>query len=292
MKTARGFWLTALLMLLVPVGPAWGFQTRVIAIPSDAMHASFNATVVLPDSYAADGKRFPVIYLLHGSDGDYRDWTAMSHVARLADRYNLILVMPDGAHDSWYIDSPVDSQSRYQTYIGTEVVAFVDAHYRTIAAKQGRAIAGLSMGGFGALNIALSRPAIFGAAGSMSGAVDPRAFEDDPQVVQKFGDPSRYAAFWDSRAIIGRAQKFADEHIALTIECGVDDTLINTNRELHERLLALGVPHDYAERPGEHTWTYWANAVRYQVLFFAAGFRRDAAQGQGQKQGGSDQAPG
>jgi S-formylglutathione hydrolase FrmB len=278
MSAARVFWLV---VLLLSIRPAWAFQTSVVAIPSDAMHASFNATVVLPDRYATDtkGARFPVIYLLHGSDGSYRDWTALSQVARLADRYKVILVMPDGAHDSWYIDSPVDSRSRYQTYVGTEVVAYVDAHYRTIAAKQGRAIAGLSMGGFGASNIALSRPDVFGAAGSMSGAVDPRAFNDDPEVARVFGDPARYAAFWDSKAIIEKAKKFADEHIALTIECGVDDTLVKTNRELHERLLALGVPHDYAERPGAHTWTYWANAVRYQVLFFAVGFRREAGNG-------------
>ena len=242
------------------------------------MHKSFEATVVLPDQYA-HGKatdRFPVVYLLHGSGGDYTDWTAKSHIGKLADRYHVILVMPDGGHESWYIDSPVDPRSRYETYVGTEVVAYIDEHFRTIATKQARAITGLSMGGFGALHIALDRPDEFGAAGSISGAVDPRGCEDEPGIEQVFGDPVRHADFWNNEAIVENARSFGSEHIALTIDCGVNDSLVQSNRMLHERLVELGVPHDYAERPGGHTWKYWSNAVQYQVLFFAGAFRHAA----------------
>ncbi|HEX7914065.1 MAG TPA: alpha/beta hydrolase family protein [Paraburkholderia sp.] len=273
MNQARAFWLV--LMLLITT-PGWAFQSRVVTIPSAAMHKSLEATVVLPDQYAR-GKgadRFPVVYLLHGSGGDYTDWTANSQIGKLADRYHVILVMPDGGHESWYIDSPVDRRSLYETYVGTEVVAFVDTHFRTIAKKQARAITGLSMGGFGALHIALDRPDTFGAAGSISGAVDPRGCEDEPGITQIFGDPVRHAAFWNNEAIVANARSFGDAHIALTIDCGVNDSLVQSNRMLHERLVELGVPHDYAERPGGHTWKYWGNAVQYQVLFFAGTFKR------------------
>lgn len=157
MNKARAFWL---ILTLLFTTPAWAFQSRVVTIPSAAMHKSLEATVVLPDQYAR-GKaadRFPVVYLLHGSGGDYTDWTSNSQIGKLADRYHVILVMPDGGHESWYIDSPVDPHSRYETYVGTEVVGYVDAHFRTIATRQARAITGLSMGGFGALHIALDRP--------------------------------------------------------------------------------------------------------------------------------------
>lgn len=276
MNTARACWL---ILTLLFASPVWAFQTRVVTIPSAAMHQSFQATVVLPDQYARGkaGDRFPVIYLLHGSGGDYTDWTTNTHIGKLADRHHVILVMPDGGHESWYIDSPVDPRSRYETYVGTEVVAYIDMHFRTIAAKRGRAITGLSMGGFGALHIALSRPDAFGAAGSISGAVDPRGCEDEPGIDQVFGDPARHADFWNNEAIVEHASSFGNAHIALTIDCGVNDPLVQSNRMLHERLVQLGVPHDYAERPGGHTWTYWDNAVQYQVLFFASSFKRSGA---------------
>ncbi|RDJ97624.1 alpha/beta hydrolase [Paraburkholderia lacunae] len=274
MKLARAFWLIPTLLFTNPV---WAFQSRVVAIPSAAMHKSFEATVVLPDEYARgkEARRFPVVYLLHGSGGDYTDWAANSQIGKLADRYHVILVMPDGGHESWYIDSPVDPRSRYETYVGAEVVAYVDAHFRTIATRQARAITGLSMGGFGALHIALDRPHAFGAAGSISGAVDPRACDDEPGISDVFGDPTRHASYWNSRAIIENARSFENAHIALTIDCGVNDFFVKSNRTLHERLVELGVPHDYAERPGGHTWTYWANAIQYQVLFFATSFKRN-----------------
>ncbi|MGF6573110.1 S-formylglutathione hydrolase FrmB [Paraburkholderia sp. GAS333] len=277
MNPARAFWL---ILLMLVTSPVWAFHSEVVSIPSAAMHQSFDATVVVPDQYG-HGKptdRFPVVYLLHGSGGDYTDWTANSHIGKLADRYHVILVMPDGGHESWYIDSPVNPRSLYETYVGTEVVAYIDGHFRTIATKQARAITGLSMGGFGALHIALDRPDEFGAAGSISGAVDPRGCEDEPGIEQVFGDPARHADFWNNEAIIENARNFSGAHIALTIDCGVNDSLVQSNRTLHERLIELGVPHDYAERPGGHTWKYWSNAVQYQVLFFAGAFKRAASE--------------
>ncbi len=116
MNIARACWL---ILTLLAAAPAWAFQSRVVTIPSAAMHRSFEATVVLPDQYRHGNTagRFPVVYLLHGSGGDYTDWTANSRIGKLADRYHVILVMPDGGHESWYIDSPVDPRSRYETYV-------------------------------------------------------------------------------------------------------------------------------------------------------------------------------
>ncbi|MBN3791426.1 alpha/beta hydrolase family protein [Burkholderia sp. Ac-20353] len=265
-----------LFLLLAVASPAWAFQARIVTIPSDAMRETLAATVVLPDAYLHGNRaeHFPVVYALHGSGGDHTDWTSNTQIGELADRYHVILVMPDGGHESWYIDSPYDSGSRYKTFVGKEVVSFVDAHFRTIATKRARAITGLSMGGFGALRIALDEPDTFGAVGSISGAVDPRTCEDEPGIDHVFGDPGRHPSFWNRNAIVESARAFIHAHIDLTIDCGRDDSFVGSNRTLHERLIALGVPHDYAERPGGHTWDYWANAIRYQVRFFATSFQR------------------
>ncbi|WP_241299211.1 alpha/beta hydrolase [Burkholderia stabilis] len=273
MYLARAFWL---LLLLAISGPALAFHARIVAIPSVAMRETLKATVVLPDDYARGnkaGERYPVVYLLHGSGGDHTDWTTNTHIAALADRYRVILVMPDGGHESWYIDSPFDSGSRYETFVGDEVVSYVDLHFRTIAAQRARAITGLSMGGFGALRIALDRPDTFGAVGSISGAVDPRCCEDEPGIDHVFGDPGRHPSFWNRNVIVESARAFVRAHLDLTIDCGRDDAFVGSNRTLHERLVELGVPHDYAERPGGHTWDYWANAIRYQMRFFSASFQ-------------------
>jgi S-formylglutathione hydrolase FrmB len=285
MHTARALRLFKFLALflaplcaLLTCAPTWAFQTRVVSIPSAAMHRAFDATVVLPDDYARGNgtARYPVIYVLHGSGGNYADWTSNTHIGKLADRYHVMLVMPDGGHESWYIDSPFDPASRYETYVGTEVVSYIDTHFRTLASREKRAITGLSMGGFGALRIALDHPEAFGAAGSISGAVDPRNCEDEPGIDRVFGNPAHHADFWTRNAIVEGAGSFEHAHIALTIDCGVNDSFVQSNRTLHEKLIALGVPHDYAERPGGHTWSYWSNAIRYQVLFFATSFRNGA----------------
>jgi S-formylglutathione hydrolase FrmB len=89
-----------------------------------------------------------------------------------------------------------------------------------------------------------------------------------------FGDPVRHPSFWSRNAIVESARAFVHTHVDLTIDCGRDDAFIGSNRTLHERLLALGVPHDYAERAGGHTWDYWAQAIRYQMRFFATSFER------------------
>lgn len=278
MTHVRACWFVlALLFGAFFSAPALAFQTRIVSIPSAAMHRAFDATVVLPADYARGKKaeRFPVIYVLHGSGGNYADWTANTHIGKLADRYHVILVMPDGGHESWYIDSPFDPHSRYETYVGTEVVSYVDTHFRTVASRDARAITGLSMGGFGALRIALDRRDTFGAAGSISGAVDPRNCEDEPGISDVFGDPEQHASFWNNNAIIASARTFEHAHIALTIDCGVSDFFVQSNRTLHEKLVELGVPHDYAERPGGHDWNYWSNSIRYQVLFFSTAFQRN-----------------
>jgi S-formylglutathione hydrolase FrmB len=255
------------------LAPAWAFETIRLPIPSPSMQKAPLATVILPDSYHKGGQRFPTVYLLHGHSGSDADWAAKSSVGELADAYKLIVVMPDGGYDKWYIDSPVSPGDKYETYIGGEVVAFIDQRFRTVAEKNARAISGLSMGGFGALHIAVNHPATFGAAGSISGGVDPRPFPKNWNLAGAFGDPVRNAAYWNDQAIINNAQRFASAGIDLAIDCGVDDFFVPSNRALHQRMVELKVAHDYTERPGGHTWAYWSNAVNYQVLYFSTKFK-------------------
>ena len=148
-----------------------------IEIPSAAMNKTYKAAIAFPDAYAKSKKNFPVLYLLHGGYGHFNDWLLKTPdkmlVRNLADQYNIIIVMPEGESFSYYVDSPVDQNSKFETYIIKEVIPFIDSKYRTVKDKKGRVITGLSMGGYGSLYLSTRHPELFAAAGSMSGALDP-----------------------------------------------------------------------------------------------------------------------
>lgn len=125
---------------------SYGYDIQRVEIVSENIDKKLHATIVLPDSYNKEDKKYSAVYLLHGWSGNDKNWTENSQVAILADEYQLIIVMPDGDYDKWYINSPVLSRSNYEKYIGVDVPSFIDKHFKTISAKNGRAITGLSMG--------------------------------------------------------------------------------------------------------------------------------------------------
>lgn len=251
-----------------------------LQIPSVAMNKTYKAAVVLPNSYVKGKAVYPVLYLLHGAYGHFSDWLSntpnKNTVKNLADQYNIIIVMPEGETFSFYLNSPVNKGSQFETYITEEVIQKIDKTYRTVNDKKGRVIAGLSMGGHGALYLSAKHPDLFCAAGSMSGAVDMGTMlgrEPNDQVIKLmqsvFGDESSKPDLYVQNAVIGMVDKMKSNKLSLIIDCGVDDFLIEPNRELHRRLVYAKVPHDYTERPGAHTWEYWENALPYQVLLFS-----------------------
>lgn len=243
---------------------------------SHSMKKSFNCVVITPDSYEKKpNKRFPVVYLLHGYSGWAGNWILRApELKEHADRFQTIIVCPEGGFSSWYFDSPIDSSMRYETYVGKEVVDFIDSHYRTIANRSHRAITGLSMGGHGALFIAWRNASRFGAAGSMSGAVDLSQLKKSYDIVKLLGDTLRYADNWVKYSVLNMVEQKPSDSLALIIDCGTEDFLYAANQNLHRRLLAFNIPHDYTERPGKHDWNYWRNAVVYHLTYFSRYFQQ------------------
>ena len=145
-----------------------------VEVYSPSMDKKIKNVVILPAGYGRNAVgRYPVVYLLHGYNNRYDSWLRKTkpELPQTASAFGVIVVCPDG-ESSWYWDSPVNPRSRYETYVGTELVAYVDAHYRTLPDRRGRAITGYSMGGHGALWLAFRHPDVFGACGSMSGGLD------------------------------------------------------------------------------------------------------------------------
>lgn len=247
-----------------------------VSIYSNSMHKQIKAVVIKPGSYKKKANRFPVVYLLHGYDGWYSNWIIrvpglMAH----ADTYQTIIVCPDGAKSSWYFDSPLDTAYRYETHITQEVVGYIDKNYRTLADKNHRAITGLSMGGHGALFLALRHPDVFGAAGSMSGGVDLKESRNGFDISKRIGDTVAYAKNWKELTVVNLIEQHATTSLAIIFDCGTGDFFLGGNRLLHQKMLALKIPHEYTERSGTHNWDYWRNAIDYQLLFFRKFFVKE-----------------
>lgn len=275
-----------LLLLLVISSTTFAAKVDTLEIQSTAMDKTYKAAVVLPNSYTKSKANYPVVYLLHGAYGHFRDWLKSTPdkmlVHNLADQYNIIIVMPEGENFSFYIDSPVNKGSQFETHITKEVIQKIDKTYRTIANKSGRVITGLSMGGHGALYLSTRHPELFAAAGSMSGAVDMGSIRnrDTPEKINQlmepvFGPEGASQEVYDSHAVLGMIDKIKANKLPLIIDCGVDDFLIEHNRELHRRMVYAKIPHDYTERAGAHTWEYWENSLPYHILFFDKIFKKN-----------------
>jgi len=267
--------ITFLLVLLVLC--QFGFsktQVDTISVFSPKMKKEIKSVVILPENYSIK-KHYPVVFLLHGYSDNYATWIkTVPSIKTLATEHQFILVCPDGGYSSWYFDSPIDSTSQYESFITRDLLTYVDAHYSTIPERSQRAITGLSMGGHGALYIAIRDKNLFGSAGSMSGGVDLRSSPKLFDISKRIGSIETNLDEWDNRSVVNMVSSLKNNELNLILDCGVSDFYYQINAGLHRRLLSLKIDHDYIERPGEHNWAYWTNSIQYQMLFFDRCFEK------------------
>lgn len=288
---------------------------------SQALGTRKQVMVYLPPSYVRNpARRYPVAYYLHGLTGRETDWTEQGRLNLVMDSLiaggvrEMIVVMPDG-DDGWYTTwnslpsveacrrtAPAREKAEsycvpwphYDDYIARDVVGFIDSRYRTRTARQSRAIAGLSMGGFGATTLAFSYPDVFAAAASHSGVLAPlfigphplrgtpmwAATREDlmrgwerlwPALELVFG---RDTAMWWSRDPGRKLERLVKARgrsaiPALFVDVGTDDELADETRAFRWRADSLGVPVLYHEWPGKHDWAYWRAHVGESLAWIA-----------------------
>jgi S-formylglutathione hydrolase FrmB len=232
---------------------------------SKVLGKAVGMNVILPDC----GKPpFPVFYLLHGLSDDYTIWHRRTRIEWYVRDLPLIVVMPDGFR-GFYTNNEEGPQ--YATYMAEELPAFVERHFRALSTRAGRCVGGLSMGGYGALRLALGYPERYVSATSHSGAL---AFghepvgESDFRAVEfrRIAGAQPTGSQHDLFALAAKAQQ-AGTVPALRIDCGTEDHLVQHNRRLVEHLRALGLPHEYQEFPGSHNWDYWDVHVQEALAF-------------------------
>jgi S-formylglutathione hydrolase FrmB len=266
--------VTLFLALFVAISFSFAAVDTVL-VYSEAMHRNIKTIVIKPNNYKK-GNEFPVVYLLHGAYGRYDNWLLkVPSLQAEADRYSMLIVCPDGSVNSWYFDSPVDSSYKFETHVGKEVPAYIDANYKTKKDRKYRAIVGLSMGGHGALFIAFRHAETFGACGSMSGALNVESITTGYDVPKRLGDPIINKTIYHDFSVLTVIEKYPKDSLAIIVDCGLQDFIIGMSQAVHKKLVSLKIPHDYTERPGKHDWFYWANSVQYQLLFFNNFFEKN-----------------
>ena len=224
--------------------------------------------VVLPEGYAKNGTdRFPVVYLLHGLTGHFNNWTDRTRLASYGQKHRAIIVTPEG-DNGWYTDSISVPNDRYESYIVKELIPEIDKTYRTLADRKSRSIAGLSMGGYGALKFGMKYPEMFALAGSFSGAVGVTSFKDDGAAFMKSINSVFGTADSETRKandLFGLVRSLTPESTKtlpfLYIDCGTEDFLLQNNRDFIQLLTEKKVPHEFRQLPGGHNWKYWDSQV-------------------------------
>ena len=249
-----------------------GAVVDTLAVYSESMKKNVQVIVISPDEKQTPK---PVVYLLHGYSGNAKSWISMKpELKEIADRDGLILVCPDGKN-SWYWDSPKDPSSRYETFVSSELINYIDSKYPTVKSRLGRAITGLSMGGHGAMWLSFRHKDVFGAAGSTSGGVDIRPFPNNWEMSKQLGKECDNQELWNRHTAISQIDRLRNGDLAIIIDCGYGDFFFEVNNDFHKKLLKYKIDHDFIVRPGVHNGDYWKNSIEYQLLFFKNFFNKN-----------------
>lgn len=257
------------------------------ALQSKMLGREVKYAVYLPEGYETSDRSYPVLYLLHGLGDDYRSWSQQGEVQAITDgavadgtAVPMIIVMPD-AGQTWYVNR-YDGKENYEDMFFGELVPHVERCYRARTEKEFRAIAGLSMGGQGALLYALHRPEMFAAACPLSAAV----FTDEemkerggafPQLFEGLFGPGIVTDHWRRNSVLDLMAALPDGQkgaVRFRIDCGDDDFLYRGNSALHVLMRDRGIPHEYRVRDGGHSWTYWRTGLPDILAFVSQSFRR------------------
>jgi enterochelin esterase-like enzyme len=232
---------------------------------SAALDRSMRYFIYLPPGYDSSGRTYPVLYLLHGASGEAEEWAAYGFLDRLdagilaATLNPFIAVLPEGEFGYWI--NHAEDGARWGDYLTHDVVADVDANYRTLPSPAGRAVGGLSMGGTGGLVQAFTYPSIFGVVGAHSPSL-----REDNSVVPFLGEGAEFA----ERDPVSLAHtRDALDRLRIWLDIGETDHFYPRALALHGTLLERGVAHEWHAFPGEHFDGYWIQHTPDYLSFYS-----------------------
>jgi putative tributyrin esterase len=262
--------LACCVLILIVVSKAQVAKTEDFFLESKLMGRQMPYRVIFPANYQASEKRYPVIYLLHGLSGNYKNWTEKTGLTKYATEYDFLIVTVEG-ENGWYSDSKVKPNSFYESYIIEELIPEVDKKFRTIANRNHRIIAGLSMGGYGAIKFGLKYPEKFVLVGSFSGALAATSIKEGMAlewITKTIGDAFGPEESESRKAndIYQIVRNLSDEQIKklpfIYFDCGTEDFLFKDNQDFMKLVVEKRIKHEYRQKPGAHTWDYWDSQIQ------------------------------
>jgi S-formylglutathione hydrolase FrmB len=290
----RRFVTFVLLIISLNTLAQTGLLKESLKVKSTILSKDVEYSIYLPADYETSNRRYPVLYLLHGYTDDETGWTQFGEAHLIADRVTqsgdaapMIIVMPD-AGVTWYVNS-YDGKVNYEDFFIKELIQHIDATYRTRATKQYRAVAGLSMGGYGTMIMATKHPELFSSAAPLSAGVftDEEIMKGDDDMWNNvlgniFGKrdlagKNRLTDHYYKNSILKIIETANSEELKKVryyIDCGDEDFLIKGNMALHAAMIEKKITHEFRVRDGAHNWTYWRTALPDVLKFVSESFHQ------------------
>ncbi|MCE9552216.1 MAG: esterase family protein [Planctomycetes bacterium] len=261
--------LLGLCMLFAGISSA--AEPAKVAMKSEVLGKDMSFSILLPNAYKTEPtKRFPVIYMLDGWGGNgmglfYNNAIGQRpFIQNFADE-NQVIVINFGLPAEWYFDAPMDPKLKFGTFLTTELIDHVDKNYRTLAKREGRAIAGISSGAHGAFLLAFQHPELYIAAGSLAGCPDLTHYvgsRPDWKLPHVLGPHPDHADHWVQCSIEPYLKNIKNQGMGVWFGCGLSDELNADNRKLEQQMKALGIEHTYHEAAGGHNGQYLSGAFQ------------------------------
>lgn len=282
----------ALLLAFLLCQSLWAQQGKVVeskSFKSLILNREVKYSLYLPPGYETSQRRYPVVYLLHGYSDNETGWVQFGAADFAADKAinageitPLIIVMPDGGL-SWYIND-YQNKNKWGDMFIKELIPHIDATLRTRATKEYRAIAGLSMGGYGSLINSLKNLNTFSACAALSAAVWTdkevelrRNDYENPWWPKTATGKDRLTKHWKDNSTIELVNNLPLDSLKKVrwyIDCGDKDFLTVGNAQLHIAMTEKMLPHEYRSRNGVHNWEYWRIGITDALKFITIGFDR------------------
>ena len=277
--------LTALLPLLLEAQS--GKVVDELLVPSKILKGDRKYAVYLPPDYESSARSYPVLYLLHGGGDDQTGWVQFGEVLNITDKAirdgiatPMVIVMPDANTGRRGYFNDVKGEWRYEDFFFTELMPFVEKKYRIKSDKRYRAVAGLSMGGGGSFIYALHHPELFSSACPLSAATGPLSLEDAKKTLIRDNPglaDSAITRYYNRQSVLALVNNMPDtlkKSVRWYIDVGDDDFLYEGNALAHIAMRKKEIPHEFRNRDGGHTWTYWRTALPAVLEFVSQGFHQ------------------
>ncbi len=255
-----------LLLSILVLTANYTLAQKTFVVETEFLPAADTSFIYTPNQKFSTEKT-AIIILLHGYGGDYKQWSNIIDLQEYANKYNFTIVCPDGGKDSWYFDSPLQKDSKFESFFIKDYLPYLKENFKIDT--NAIFISGLSMGGHGAMYLFLRNPNLFASAGSTSGTLDLHASGlKYSSLSNRLGEYNTNNKVFDEYSAINQLENIKFTKKPIIFDCGNKDHLYQANKDFKETCDSLYVNAFYFSLPGRHNRQYWKKSIAWHFLFF------------------------